>query len=110
MAKVKADQGDRWLRASLYVLRRRAKARTNGGHILCPVINSATGFCDPLRSGMTAQATAQAHWSREYRKRRKTGIRVYELELPEVEVAEGLKRVGFLAAGAESHWRMPCTS
>jgi hypothetical protein len=52
---------------------------------------------------MTAQATAQAYWSREYRKRRKAGIRVYELELPEIEVAEGLKRTGFLAHDAESH-------
>jgi hypothetical protein len=53
---------------------------------------------------MTAQATAtQAHWSRQYRKRRRQGLRVYELELPEIEVAEGLKRAGFLAADAESH-------
>jgi hypothetical protein len=52
---------------------------------------------------MTAQATAQAYWSRQYRKRRRQGLRVYELELPEIEVAEGLKRAGFLAANAESH-------
>jgi hypothetical protein len=41
---------------------------------------------------MTAQTTAQAYWARQYRKRRRAGIRVYELELPEIEVAEGLKR------------------
>jgi hypothetical protein len=45
------DQGERWLRASLYVLKRRAKARSNGVRILYPAINDATGFCDPLRSG-----------------------------------------------------------
>jgi hypothetical protein len=56
----KKDAAERWLKLSLYVLRKRAKARTNGARILYPAINDATGFCDPLRSGMTAQATAQA--------------------------------------------------
>jgi len=52
---------------------------------------------------MTVQATAQAYWSAQYRKRRRQGIRVYELELPEVETIEALQRTGFLSSGIESH-------
>jgi hypothetical protein len=84
------EQGQRWLRASLYVLKRRAKARTNDIRILCPVINDATTNGDPLRSGMTAQATAQAHWSRAYRQRRKAGKIVVELEVDEARIAAAL--------------------
>jgi hypothetical protein len=86
----KKDAAERWLKLSLYVLRKRAKARTNGARILYPAINDATGFCDPLRSGMTAQATAQAHWSRAYRQRRKAGKIVVELEVDEARIAAAL--------------------
>jgi hypothetical protein len=78
--------------------------RLTACRILYFVINNATTFCDALGfDSMMAQATAQAYWSREYRKRRRQGLRVYELELPEIEIAEGLKRAGFLAADADAH-------
>jgi hypothetical protein len=53
------------------------------------------------RMGLSTTPVAARH--RRLKARRKAGIRIYELELPEIEVAEGLKRAGFLAADAESH-------
>jgi hypothetical protein len=39
---------------------------------------------------MTAQATAQAHWSRAYRQRRKAGRIVVELEVDEAKITAAL--------------------
>jgi hypothetical protein len=39
---------------------------------------------------MTTQATAQAHWSREYRRRRRAGRIVVELEVDEVKITAAL--------------------
>jgi hypothetical protein len=41
-------------------------------------------------ASMTAQATAQAHWSRAYRQRRKAGKIVVELEVDEARIAAAL--------------------
>jgi hypothetical protein len=39
---------------------------------------------------MTAQAIAQAHWSREYRRRRRAGRIVVELEVDEAKITAAL--------------------
>jgi hypothetical protein len=50
---------------------------------------------------MTAMAQAQARWSRQYRQRRRQGLRCYELALDETSLTEALTLAGFLSADHE---------